>query len=103
MSKFATQRQLSLLILETRKSSFLSDQRHLTTWSTSLQMTPVGFILWKQVNLIEDNVSGQWEIRFSWCFAVQGKSGVLEFVQFCKKIALNADFLNFLKRLMRQL
>ena len=31
MSKFATQRQKSQLILENRKSSFLSDQRHLTT------------------------------------------------------------------------
>ena len=31
------------------------------------------------------------------CFACQGKSGVLKFVQFCKKIAGNADFFNFLK------
>ena len=31
MSKFATQRQESQLILETRKSSLLSDQRHLAT------------------------------------------------------------------------
>ena len=31
MSKLALQRQQSQLILETRKSSFLSDQRHLTT------------------------------------------------------------------------
>ena len=37
ISKFATQ---SPLIFGTRKSSFLSDQRHLTTWSTSLQMSP---------------------------------------------------------------
>ena len=31
----------------------------------ALQMTLVGFILWKQVNHIEENVSGQWGIRFS--------------------------------------
>ena len=31
ISKFAKQRQYLQLILETRKSSFLSDQRHLTT------------------------------------------------------------------------
>ena len=30
----------------------------------TLQMTPVCFILWLQTNLIEENVSGQWEIGF---------------------------------------
>ena len=30
----------------------------------ALQMTPVSFILWLHVNLIEENVSGQQGIRF---------------------------------------
>ena len=36
----------------------------MTTWSMSSQMSLICFILCKQANLIEENVSGQWEIHF---------------------------------------
>ena len=41
MSKFTTQRQQFPMMFGTIKSSFYLNQRHLTMWSTSLQMSPV--------------------------------------------------------------
>ena len=55
---------LQRVIFGTRKSSFLSGQRHLTTWSTSLQVSTVCSILCKQANLFDENVSEQWAIVF---------------------------------------
>ena len=64
--------QESPLIFGTHKSEVLWHYRHFMTLSTSLQMLPVCFILCKQAHLIEENISGQWAIRFAQCFIVHG-------------------------------
>ena len=86
MFKFASQRRESPLISVPIFRSFLGDQRLCITSSTSLQMSPVCFILCKQASLIEDNLSGQWAIRFLQYIAVQGLRGLLNCVQFAKNV-----------------
>ena len=45
MSKFTTKRQQFPMMFGTCKSSFYLNQRHLTMWSTSLQLSPICAIL----------------------------------------------------------
>ena len=70
LSKFAIKRQESPFIFGTHKSGVFMASTSLDKMR-SMQMPPVCFILCKQANLIERNVSGQ-AICFSECFAVQG-------------------------------
>ena len=42
-------------------------------------------ILYKQTNLIKENVSGHWAICFSQCFLVQGE----RFVEMCPFLQVN--------------
>ena len=95
MFKPAAQRQKLALIFSTRKLLVLGVQCHLVTWSTSLQLSDICFMLCWQPSLIELSALQLWEIVFR-CFSFGW------FAQFSKQFVKIADFLHFSKWPFRQ-